>query len=56
MLRIVKFEAFTNESVGFVCVTTDSGASGCGPVSTYNAVTERSRRGRSVLARVTSSA
>jgi L-alanine-DL-glutamate epimerase-like enolase superfamily enzyme len=37
MLKIAKLETFTNEFVCFVKVTTDSGATGWGQTSTYNA-------------------
>ncbi|WP_439526805.1 mandelate racemase/muconate lactonizing enzyme family protein [Roseovarius mucosus] len=36
-MRIARLETFCNEFVGFVRVTTDSGAQGWGQVSTYNA-------------------
>ncbi len=36
-MKIQKLETFCNEFVGFVRVTTDSGAQGWGQVSTYNA-------------------
>lgn len=36
-MKIQKLETFTNEFVGFVRATTDSGAQGWGQVSTYNA-------------------
>jgi L-alanine-DL-glutamate epimerase-like enolase superfamily enzyme len=36
-MKIKSIETFTNEFVGFVRVTTDSGAQGWGQVSTYNA-------------------
>ena len=36
-MRIAKLETFTNRFVGFVRVTTDTGAHGWGQVSTYNA-------------------
>jgi L-alanine-DL-glutamate epimerase-like enolase superfamily enzyme len=36
-VKIAKLETFTTEFVGFVRVTTDSGATGWGQVSTYNA-------------------
>lgn len=37
MIRIARLETFSNEFVCFVRVTTDSGASGWGQTSTYNA-------------------
>ncbi len=36
-MKIAKLETFTNQYVGFVRVTTDTGAQGWGQVSTYNA-------------------
>lgn len=36
-MKITKLETFTNEFVGFVRVTTETGAQGWGQVSTYNA-------------------
>ncbi len=36
-MKIVKLETFSNEFVGFVRVTTETGAHGWGQVSTYNA-------------------
>jgi L-alanine-DL-glutamate epimerase-like enolase superfamily enzyme len=36
-MKIKRLETFTNEFVGFVRVTTDTGAQGWGQVSTYNA-------------------
>jgi L-alanine-DL-glutamate epimerase-like enolase superfamily enzyme len=36
-MKIISLETFTNEFVGFVRATTDSGAVGWGQVSTYNA-------------------
>ena len=36
-MKIAKLETFTNEFVGFVRVTTDTGDTGWGQVSTYNA-------------------
>ncbi len=35
-MRITKIETFTNQFVGFVRITTDTGATGLGQVSTYN--------------------
>jgi L-alanine-DL-glutamate epimerase-like enolase superfamily enzyme len=37
MMKITSLETFCNEFVGFVRVTTDTGATGWGQVSTYNA-------------------
>ncbi len=36
-MKIARLETFTDEFVGFVCATTDTGATGWGQVSTYNA-------------------
>ena len=36
-MKIVKLETFTNEFVGFVRATSETGAQGWGQVSTYNA-------------------
>ena len=36
-MHIHKLETFCNEFVGFVRLTTDSGATGWGQISTYNA-------------------
>ena len=36
-MKIVKLETFTNEFVGFVRATSETGAKGWGQVSTYNA-------------------
>jgi L-alanine-DL-glutamate epimerase-like enolase superfamily enzyme len=59
-MKIKKLETFTNQSVGFVKVTTDDGKEGWGQVSNYNAditcqiFTARSRATPSVRMRSTS--